>query len=77
MRQILAANLANLVRRYCGTRRRDIRLEPELVAELDQSSRLLDGALLAKSESMSTFRNDGTASRLQAGVVVGRDLRVC
>jgi RNA polymerase sigma-70 factor (ECF subfamily) len=48
LRHILAASLANLVRRYCGTRRRDIRLERELVAELDQSSRLLDGALLAK-----------------------------
>ena len=31
----------------------------------------------AASEFMSTLRNDGTASRLQAGVVVGRDLRVC
>jgi RNA polymerase sigma-70 factor (ECF subfamily) len=53
LRQILAGNLANLVRRYCGTRRRDIRLERELVAELDQSSRLLDRALLAPGSTPS------------------------
>jgi hypothetical protein len=33
LRQILAANLANLLRRYYGTRRRDVRLERELAAE--------------------------------------------
>jgi RNA polymerase sigma-70 factor (ECF subfamily) len=53
LRQILAANLANLVRRYCGTRRRDIRLERELAAELDQSSRLLDHALVAPGSTPS------------------------
>jgi RNA polymerase sigma-70 factor (ECF subfamily) len=53
LRQILAANLANLVRRYCGTRRRDIRLERELAAELDQSSRLLDRALVAPGSTPS------------------------
>src|SRR5262245_15723438 len=37
LRQILAARLAKLVRRYLGTRRRDVRMERELVAELDQS----------------------------------------
>src|SRR5947209_19596393 len=35
LRGILAANLANLVRRYLGTRGRDVRLERELAAELD------------------------------------------
>jgi RNA polymerase sigma-70 factor (ECF subfamily) len=53
LRQILAANLANLVRRYCGTRRRDIRLERELAAELDQSSRLLDHALVGPGSTPS------------------------
>src|SRR5438477_9884797 len=42
LRQILAFNVAHLVRHYYGTRRRDIRLERELVDELNQSSRVLD-----------------------------------
>jgi RNA polymerase sigma-70 factor (ECF subfamily) len=46
LRQILAATLANLVRRYCGTRRRDIRLERQLATDLDHSSRELDRALV-------------------------------
>lgn len=53
LRHILAANLANLVRRYCSTQRRDIRLERELAAELDQSSRLLDQALVAPDSTPS------------------------
>jgi RNA polymerase sigma-70 factor (ECF subfamily) len=53
LRQILAANLAMLVRRYLGTRRRDVRLERELSFELDQSSRVLDQGLLAGSRSPS------------------------
>src|SRR6516164_8792821 len=43
--QLLATNLADLVRRYRGSQRRDVRLERQLAAELDQSSRVLDGAL--------------------------------
>src|SRR5437870_11278495 len=38
LRQILAMNLAHLVRRYCGTRRRNVRLERDLLDELAQSS---------------------------------------
>jgi RNA polymerase sigma-70 factor (ECF subfamily) len=53
LRQMLATNLADLVRRFRGTRRRDIRLERQLADELDQSSRLLDGALVAKQSSPS------------------------
>jgi RNA polymerase sigma-70 factor (ECF subfamily) len=52
LRHILAANLANLVRHYC-TRRRDIRLERELAAELDQSSRLLDEGFVAQGSTPS------------------------
>src|SRR5713226_3057039 len=37
LRQILAARLGDLVRHYCGTRRRDVRLERELEGELDES----------------------------------------
>src|SRR5205085_1960477 len=47
LRQILAANVANQVRRYLGTQGRDARLEEELGAALDNSSRLLGGELAA------------------------------
>jgi RNA polymerase sigma-70 factor (ECF subfamily) len=53
LRQILACRLANLVRHYLGTRRRDQRLERELADQLDQSSRALDGGLLARGSSPS------------------------
>jgi RNA polymerase sigma-70 factor (ECF subfamily) len=53
LRRILATNLANLVDRYCGTRRRDVRLERELAAELDRSSRALDEGLMARGSSPS------------------------
>jgi RNA polymerase sigma-70 factor (ECF subfamily) len=42
LRHIQVALLANLIRRYFGTKGRDIRLERELTFEADQSSRLLD-----------------------------------
>jgi RNA polymerase sigma-70 factor (ECF subfamily) len=41
LRRILAANLVDLIRRYCGARRRDVRLERQLADELDQSSRAI------------------------------------
>jgi RNA polymerase sigma-70 factor (ECF subfamily) len=53
LRQVLASNLANQVRRYFGTQRRDVRLERELAGELDHSSRVLDHALLAPHSSPS------------------------
>lgn len=53
LRRILAWNLANLVQRYCGARRRDVRLERELAAEMDESSRVLDLGLMAKASSPS------------------------
>jgi len=53
LRQILATTLANLVRHYYSAQRRDVRLERELAADLDQSSRVLDGGLLAKQSSPS------------------------
>lgn len=52
-RQILAANLAMLVRRYLGTQRRNVRLERELALELDQSSRVLDQGLVSSGSSPS------------------------
>jgi RNA polymerase sigma-70 factor (ECF subfamily) len=62
LRQILATNLANLVRHYYGTRRRDVRLERELAIDLDQSSRVLDRGLVAAQSTPS----QQTARREQA-----------
>jgi RNA polymerase sigma-70 factor (ECF subfamily) len=53
LRQILASLLANLVRHYQGTQRRDIRLERQLSVELDQSSVALDRGLVAPGSSPS------------------------
>jgi RNA polymerase sigma-70 factor, ECF subfamily len=53
LRQILAGTFANLLRRYLGTRQRDARLECDLAAELERSSRVLDAALVAKGSSPS------------------------
>jgi RNA polymerase sigma-70 factor (ECF subfamily) len=53
LRQILAARLGDVVRHFCGTRRRDVRLERELEGELDISSRILDQGLVAKLSSPS------------------------
>jgi RNA polymerase sigma-70 factor (ECF subfamily) len=53
LRRILAARTADLVRRYLGSQRRDVRLERELAAELERSSQDLDAGLLAKQDSPS------------------------
>jgi RNA polymerase sigma-70 factor (ECF subfamily) len=53
LRQILASRLADLLRRYQGAQRRDVRLERELAFELDQSSRVLDQGLVAPGSTPS------------------------
>jgi RNA polymerase sigma-70 factor (ECF subfamily) len=53
LRRILAARTADLLRRYLGSQRRDVRLERELAAELERSSQDLDAGLLAKQDSPS------------------------
>src|SRR5262245_19721697 len=53
LRQILARNVANLVRRYVGTRGRDVRLERGLEDELAESSRALEQGLAARHSSPS------------------------
>lgn len=53
LRGILASLLANLVRHYQGTKRRDIRLERQLAVELEQSSHALDRGLVAQQSSPS------------------------
>jgi RNA polymerase sigma-70 factor, ECF subfamily len=53
LRRMVADRLANLVRHYQGTRRRDIRLEREMAAAVEDSSRLLINALAASQSSPS------------------------
>jgi RNA polymerase sigma-70 factor, ECF subfamily len=53
LRRVLAFNLASLVRRYHGTRRRDVALEQELAGELDESSHALDHGFVAATSSPS------------------------
>src|SRR5438876_655284 len=53
LRQILAARLAKLARRYVGTQGRDVRLERDLMVELNQSSQLLEEGLAARQSSPS------------------------
>jgi RNA polymerase sigma-70 factor, ECF subfamily len=65
LRQILAMNLGHVVRRYYGTRRRDVRLERRLLDELDQSSRVLDQGLVAPQSSPSN-----QASRREQAVLL-------
>jgi RNA polymerase sigma-70 factor, ECF subfamily len=69
LRQILADRLAKLVRGYWGTQRRDVRLERKLAAEMDRSSRLLDGGLLGKQSSPS-----GQAVRREQGALLAQAL---
>ena len=53
LRQILVTNLANLIRRFLGTDRRDVRLEQELRAGVEQSSDAFATALPASQTSPS------------------------
>ena len=53
LRQILAAKVANLLRHYLGTQGRDVRLERELAADLENSSRALGEELIASLSSPS------------------------
>jgi len=69
LRQILATTLANSVRHYYGTQRRDLRLERELAAELDQSSQALEERLMAPGSSPSQ-----RASRREQAVVLAEML---
>jgi RNA polymerase sigma-70 factor (ECF subfamily) len=53
LRRILAGRLAKVVRRYWGTRARDLRLETDLADELAQSSRCLGVGLVAPQSTPS------------------------
>ena len=66
LRTVLARNLANQVRRYRGTRRRDLRLEQGLAAALGRSSDRLAATLVAPVGSPSQEAARGEAAVLLA-----------
>lgn len=53
LRQVLVRNLANVVRRYLGTQRRDVRLERNLALEVEEESRTLGRSLAASGSTPS------------------------
>jgi RNA polymerase sigma-70 factor (ECF subfamily) len=63
LRRILATNLANLVGRYCGTQRRDVRREQALAEEFEPSSGACGGGLASplSSPSHQAARHDQAA----------------
>jgi RNA polymerase sigma-70 factor (ECF subfamily) len=65
LRQILASRLGDLLRRYGATRRRALHLERDLADSLAQSSRVLDGGLVARQDSPS-----GQAARREQAVLL-------
>src|SRR5436309_11800814 len=69
LRQILAARLTDLLRRYLGTQGRDVRLEREIAEGLDRSTVLLDGGLIAPGSSPSQ-----QASRREQSVLLADSL---
>src|SRR5581483_2389414 len=67
--QILANLLANLIRHYQGTQRRDVRRERRLALELDASSQALDRGLAAPQSSPSQQAVRREQSVLLAGAL--------
>jgi RNA polymerase sigma-70 factor, ECF subfamily len=53
VRRVIGSILANQIRHYIGTKGRDLRLERAFADELDQSSRALNGSLVAPESSPS------------------------
>jgi RNA polymerase sigma-70 factor (ECF subfamily) len=69
LRGIMAGKLAKLVRHYLGTQRRDVRLERDLAAEMDQSSQALDRGLMIQQASPSE-----QAAQRENGVILANAL---
>jgi RNA polymerase sigma-70 factor (ECF subfamily) len=69
LRSILAGTLANTLRRYLGTRGRDIRLEQGLDAGLERSSCALAGGLIAAQSSPSQQATRREQAALLAGAL--------
>jgi len=77
LRQILAARLAKLVRRYVGTKGRDVRLEQELERELARSSQAFGRALVASQStpSQQAVRRENAVLLAQALERLPKDYR--
>jgi RNA polymerase sigma-70 factor (ECF subfamily) len=58
LRRILASKFANHVRKYLGTRRRDVHLEVQLDQELDRSSQIAQSLASQSSPSGSAARRE-------------------
>jgi RNA polymerase sigma-70 factor, ECF subfamily len=69
LRSILAGLVANLVRRYLGTKQRDARLEQSLAVELNNTSCILDRGLVAAIDSPSEQAVQHEASLRLAGAL--------
>jgi len=69
LRRILAGQIALTLRRFLGTKGRDMKLERELAAQLDQSSQALDGGLVASYSTPSQH-----ASRREQAVLLAEAL---
>ena len=69
LRRILAGHIALLIRHYLGTKARDVNLETELQSQIDQSSIMLDGGLLANHSTPSQH-----ASRREQAVLLAEAL---
>jgi RNA polymerase sigma-70 factor (ECF subfamily) len=67
LRQILASLLANLIRHYQGTHKRDVRLETQMQAALEESSQALARGLIDSqpSPSQQADRREQAARQLQ------------
>lgn len=67
LRQILASTLAMAVRRYVGTKRRDVRLEREIYVRVDQSSVFWNQLVSdVSTPSLKVSRKEMEARLLQA-----------
>jgi RNA polymerase sigma-70 factor (ECF subfamily) len=69
LRRIMAGQFALTLRHYMGTKGRDVNLERDLVAELDQSSLALDRGLVASYSTPSQH-----ASRREQAVLLAEAL---
>lgn len=69
LRTILAGTLANIVRRYLGTQARDLRLERDLAAGLDQSTCALGNLLIDQHSSPSQQAMRGEQSLIVAAAM--------
>src|SRR4051794_18116302 len=69
LRRILAGQIALMLRRYLGTKGRDVKLERELSVQLEHSSQAMDGGFVATHSTPSQH-----ASRREQAVLLAEAL---